>query len=90
MPATATREEIASEHNFQQKFWENERLGKAAYDERRFDNAETKLAIARAAAEERGESSDLSWRESSHCRVTSQWIKGNSTRAKDFDVESAH
>ena len=88
MPATATREEIASEHNFQQKFWENERLGKAAYDERRFDDAEAKLAIARAAAEERG---DSKWLELAGVITLQGHIamdQGQLDKAKDFYAES--
>ena len=88
IPATATHEDILKEQNFQREFWENERQGKAAYEEKRFEEAEAKLAIARAAAEERG---DSKWLELTGVITLQGHIamaEGQLDKAKDFYTDS--
>jgi TonB family protein len=60
IPENVSQSEIDQERKFQDAYWSNERAGREAFKRGDLPTAETKLLIARAAAEERG---DLKWLE---------------------------
>jgi TonB family protein len=54
IPENADIDDLIRERNFQDKFWPNRRAGQEAFDRNEPALAESKLLIARSAAEERG------------------------------------